>query len=164
MPGDDGVSSLRESMKQDYRHIGTLARNTASFILGRLLVRIKMLLTFCIANHLFIVSSGLDTWTSPLLRETFATPVMLIWVTSLGCLLGHQPVYLLLSFPSTRQPTGNYLARGDRHPNACLGREIQLLGLSRRPSAQACPCPACVAKGSTILLSRLSNRMFANPQ
>lgn len=46
MPGDDGVSSLRESMKQDYRHIGTLARNTASFILGRLLVRIKMLLTF----------------------------------------------------------------------------------------------------------------------
>lgn len=78
MPGDDGVSSLRESMKQDYRHIGTLARNTASFILGRLLVRIKMLLTFCIANHLFIVSSGLDTWTSPLLRETFATPVMLI--------------------------------------------------------------------------------------
>lgn len=46
MPGDDGVSSLRESMKQDYRHIGTLARKTASFILGQHLVRIKMLLTF----------------------------------------------------------------------------------------------------------------------
>lgn len=46
MPGDDDVSSLRESMKQDYRHIDTLARKTASFILGQLLVRIKMLLTF----------------------------------------------------------------------------------------------------------------------
>lgn len=46
MPGDDGVSSLRESMKQDYRHIGTLTRKNASFILGQLLVRIKMLLTF----------------------------------------------------------------------------------------------------------------------
>lgn len=34
MPGDDGVSSLRESMKQDYRHIGTLARKNVRFFSG----------------------------------------------------------------------------------------------------------------------------------
>lgn len=71
MPGDDGVSSLRESMKQDYRHIGTLAKEekkkkkeTQALFRGQLLVGMKMLLTFFSVIYLLAVPCSLDIRTS----------------------------------------------------------------------------------------------------
>lgn len=51
MPADDGVSPLRESMKQDYQHIAHACKKPATFIARQLLVEIKRLG----ALHLFFV-------------------------------------------------------------------------------------------------------------